>query len=239
MMRGTAAGSTAVTSTEAAATSSDPSVSVSVTSTEATATSSNPSELVTLQSNEKAVKAALERSACAEMKAVTAVSVDGETGEKGAEASESVGSEAPTSDPGESAADVGTRNPKRKADSQMTEPSEEAPAKQAKLETESPGRYLPNGAEAAKREAAEDGQASLVGAEADLVAAEGQLSKEEESTRGKDRPPAQFVLKCHMCVRVQGADLALELTWLGGNDIQLMHQLMQVLKNRLVGRKPA
>ena len=172
------------------------------------------------------------------MKDVTAISVDSETGEKGTEVSKSVGSEAPTSDPGESATKVGIRNPKRKADSQPTEPSEEAPAKQAKLETESPGAYLSNGAEAAKREATE-GQAPLVVAEADLVAAEGQLSREEESARGKDRPPAQFVLKCHMCVRVQGADLALELTWLGGDDIQLMHQLMQVLKNRLVGRKPA
>ena len=236
MMRGTAAGSTAVTSAEAPATSSDPSV--TVTSTEAPATSSKPSESVTLQSDEKAVKAALETSACAEMKDVTAVSVDSETGEKGPEVSKSIGSEAPTSDPGKSATNVGIRNPKRKADSQTTEPSEEAPAKRAKLETESPGTYLPNGTEAAKREAAE-GQASMVVAEADLVAAEGQLSKDEESVRGKDRPPAQFVLKCHMCVRVQGADLALELTWLGGNDIQLMHQLMQVLKNRLVRRKPA
>ena len=65
------------------------------------------------------------------------------------------------------------------------------------------------------------------------------MSKEEESGGGKDRPPAQFVLKCHMCVRVQGADLALELTWLAGEDIQLMHQLMQVLKNRLAVRKPS
>lgn len=54
----------------------------------------------------------------------------------------------------------------------------------------------------------------------------------------KDRPPAQYVLKCHMSVRVQDCDLAVKLTWLGGEDIQFMHQLMQVLKNRLTSRKP-
>ena len=60
---------------------------------------------------------------------------------------------------------------------------------------------------------------------------------EEGEVRGKDRPPAQYVLKCHMSVRVQGSDLAVELTWLGGQDIQLMHQIMQLFKNRLTQRK--
>jgi hypothetical protein len=54
---------------------------------------------------------------------------------------------------------------------------------------------------------------------------------------GKERPPAEFVLKCHMSVRVQGSDLAVELAWLGGQDIQLMHQLLQFLKNKLALRK--
>nr|KAG5713127.1 hypothetical protein BaRGS_007654 [Batillaria attramentaria] len=38
---------------------------------------------------------------------------------------------------------------------------------------------------------------------------------------------------------LQAPDLALELTWLDGEDIQLMHQLMQYLKNRLTARKNA
>ncbi|KAL8604628.1 hypothetical protein ACOMHN_013408 [Nucella lapillus] len=63
--------------------------------------------------------------------------------------------------------------------------------------------------------------------------------EKEKGEKGKDRPPAQFVLKCHMSVRVQGSDLAVELTWLDGQDIQLIHQLMQVFKNRLTQRKAA
>lgn len=63
----------------------------------------------------------------------------------------------------------------------------------------------------------------------------------EEANTGKtdSRPPAKFVLKCHASVRVQGPNLALEMSWLDGENIQLMHQLMQVLKNRLAARKTA
>ena len=53
----------------------------------------------------------------------------------------------------------------------------------------------------------------------------------------KDTPPSTYILKCHLSVRVQHMDLAVEMTWLDGQDIQLMHQLMQCVKNRLANRE--
>lgn len=63
------------------------------------------------------------------------------------------------------------------------------------------------------------------------------VEKSEAEIASEDsRPPSQYVLKCHATVRVQDGDLALELTWLHGTDTQLLHQLMQHLKNRLSTR---
>lgn len=71
----------------------------------------------------------------------------------------------------------------------------------------------------------------------EIVSPEDGREEKGKGEKSKDRPPTHFVLKCHMTVRVQGSDLAVELTWLDGQDIQLMHQLMQLFKNRLAQRK--
>ena len=226
-MRKTTAGSTAVSSdTQGPSTEA------------ATTISAETSASVTSRSGEKpeeAAEAALEPSRVKDDRYVS----DSETGEKGAKTKRTVGAKATATDPDESATDAGVKNPKRKADNEMSESAEDLPAKRARLETEeNPAADLPDGAPAARKGTGEEDQTSSVTAEADAVSAEADSSSDEETVKVADRPPAQYVLKCHMCVRVQGSDLAVELTWLSGEDIQLMHQLMQVLKNRLATRKP-
>lgn len=133
-----------------------------------------------------------------------------------------------------------TRKSKRKADNERSEPSEELAAKRAKRSTKNQ-QDLSKGAKTTEdaTPTGEDEKSCAV-MQSSSEAEDHSPEKEEAcEAKGKDRPPAQFVLKCHMCVRVQDADLAVELTWLGGENIQLMHQLMQIFKNKLAARKPA
>ncbi|XP_076435050.1 RNA N(6)-adenosine-methyltransferase mettl16-like [Babylonia areolata] len=158
----------------------------------------------------------------------------------------------------QSDASADTENHKRKAETVTGESSDSPPAKRVKVESPTPSSETGNPTaksevvvavdsssgtpvkESPKPVEGADGTSTpvlSVGKETEQSTAEALSVEDGEGGRAKDRPPAQFVLKCHMSVRVQGSDLAVELTWLGGQDIQLMHQLMQVFKNRLAQRK--
>lgn len=60
-------------------------------------------------------------------------------------------------------------------------------------------------------------------------------STEQNATENQHLPVEEdhYILECKMCIYKDGDSLKLELEWIDGDNIELLHQVMQYIKNKM------